>query len=84
MQQVNIHEAKTNLSRLIDAVEHGDEVIIARHNHPVAKLVVYIQDKKPRQSGVMKGNIDMSDDFNSSLPKEMLDDFQGLLHETST
>jgi len=39
MRQVNIHEAKTNLSRLIDAAEHGEEVIASRHNHPIARLV---------------------------------------------
>jgi len=76
MQQVNIHEAKTNLSRLIDDVEHGEEVIIARHNRPVARLVVF-SSNTIRQPGSMKGKIHMSDDFNAPLPDHILDDFEG-------
>ena len=75
MRQVNIHEAKTKLSSLIDAVEHGEEVIIARHNHPVAKLVMF--SALPRTPGSMKGEIHMHDDFNAPLPSHVLDDFEG-------
>jgi len=60
MRQVNIHEAKTKLSSLIDAVEHGEEVIIARHNHPVARLVMF--SASPRIPGSMKGEIHMHDE----------------------
>jgi len=76
MLQVNIHEAKTNLSRLIDAVEHGEEVIIARHNRPVAKLVM-LSSTTVRKPGSMKGKIRMADDFNAPLPDHILDDFEG-------
>jgi len=76
MRQVNIHEAKTKLSSLIDAVEHGEEVVIARHNRPVVKLVMFTSSL--RKAGSMKGEIHMHDDFNAPLPHDMLDDFEGL------
>jgi len=77
MKQVNIHEAKTNLSRLIADVEHGDEVIIARHNRPVAKLVMILPSSTDRKPGGMKGSIRMSDDFNDALPNDLLAAFEG-------
>jgi len=77
MKQVNIHEAKTNLSRLIADVEHGDEVIIARHNRPVAKLVMISSSITTRKPGSMKGRIRMSDDFNDALPDDLLTAFEG-------
>jgi len=70
-----MHEAKTNLSRLIDEVEHGEEVIIARHNRPVAKLVMI--SHCVRKPGSMKGGIRMADDFNAPLPDDMLAGFEG-------
>jgi len=75
MKQVNMHEAKTKLSRLIDEVEHGEEVIIARHNRPVARLVMI--SHCARKPGSMKGEIRMADDFNAPLPDDMLIDFEG-------
>ncbi|MBL4760167.1 MAG: type II toxin-antitoxin system Phd/YefM family antitoxin [Mariprofundaceae bacterium] len=76
MRQVNIHEAKTRLSSLIDEVEHGEEVIIARHNRPVARLVLFTpQVRKP---GSMKGCITIHDDFDAPLPDGVLDDFEGI------
>ncbi len=70
MHQVNIHEAKTHLSKLIQEVTAGGEVIIAKGNKPVAKLVA-LQTQKPfRQLGTAKGKMTMSADFD-----EPLDDF---------
>jgi len=76
MRQVNIHEAKTNLSRLIEAVEHGEEVVIARHNRPVARLVVF--SSVERKPGSMKGEISISDDFNAPLSDDLLNDFESM------
>jgi prevent-host-death family protein len=75
MRQVNIHEAKTNLSRLIEEVEHGEDIVIARHNRPVARLVVF--SSVERKPGSMKGKISISDDFNAPLPDDVLNDFEG-------
>jgi len=61
---------------LIDVVEHGEEFIIARHNRPVAKLVM-LSSTMVRKPGSMKGKIRMADDFNAPLPDHILDDFEG-------
>ena len=76
MRIVNIHEAKTHLSKLIDAVLHGDKIIIASSGKPVAKLESL--DKKSQiKFGVLKGKIKISTDFDASLPEDILSDFEG-------
>ena len=52
---VNIHEAKTHLSRLVERVEAGEEITLARAGRPVARLVPYIAGRKPRKLGIWKG-----------------------------
>lgn len=64
MQVVNIHEAKTNLSKLIEKISSGEEIIIAKAGKPVAKLSSYKEKLKPRKSGLWKGKVWMSEDFN--------------------
>lgn len=64
MQIINIHQAKTQLSKLLAQVEAGSEVIIAKAGKPVARLVVYKEEKKPRKPGLLKGKIFIPDDFN--------------------
>lgn len=64
MQITNIHEAKTNLSKLIQQVEKDGEVIIAKAGKPVAKLVAYTEEKKPRKFGLWKGKVFVPDNFN--------------------
>ena len=63
MQMANIHEAKTNLSKLIEKVEKGNEVIIAKAGKPVAKLVAYKPKKELRKPGIWKGKVWISPDF---------------------
>lgn len=63
MRQVNIHEAKTHLSKLLTAVEQGEEIQIARAGKPVARLVPAGGDRKPREPGFLKGRIWTSDNF---------------------
>ena len=60
----NIFEAKTNLSKLIEQVLAGKEVIIAKAGKPVVRLVSYKEKKKPRKPGAWKGKVWISDDFN--------------------
>ena len=68
MQTVNIHEAKTHLSRLLEAVEHGEEIIIARAGQPIATLVAYKPSRKRiAPPGSMNGQIWMSPDFNDAV-----------------
>lgn len=71
MRQVNIHEAKTHFSKLIREVLNGDEIIIAKGNKPIAKLISIEQAKLKRKLGTAKGKFKMTSDFD--LP---LDDFK--------
>jgi prevent-host-death family protein len=72
METVNIHEAKTHLSRLVQRVEAGEEIVISRAGKPVARLVPLAQQLKPRVFGQMRGRITISDDFDAPLPDELL------------
>lgn len=74
-EQVNIHYAKTHLSKLLERVEAGEEVVIARYGRPIARLCAVDGPGKPRVPGLLKGQIWMSDDFDDPLPPEILDLF---------
>jgi prevent-host-death family protein len=63
VKQVNVHEAKTQLSRLLQAVENGEEVVIARNGEPVAKLVPHVEEPKPREPGWAEGRIEILEGF---------------------
>ena len=76
MTKVNIHEAKTNLSRLVDEVTAGAEIVIAKAGKPVAKLVP-IGPARARKPGFLKGRIKIAADFDAPLPAELLDTFEG-------
>jgi prevent-host-death family protein len=62
---VNIHAAKTHLSRLIERVEAGEEITLARAGRPVAKLIPYVARREPRHLGLRKGQIWMAPDWDS-------------------
>jgi prevent-host-death family protein len=76
MDQVNVYEAKTHLSRLLDRVEAGEEVIIARAGRPVAMLVPYRKPRVRRQPGAWRGRVWIADDFDE-LPDWLLAAFSG-------
>ena len=76
MTTVNVHEAKTNLSRLLVQVEAGEEVVIARNGKPVARLVKCKPTGKP-QFGSWKGRISTPDSFFDPLPEEELKLWEG-------
>ena len=67
MLQVNIHEAKTNLSKLIQKAINGEDVIIAKGNKPIVKLVLVDNKKPQRKLGTAKGKIELADNFDESL-----------------
>jgi prevent-host-death family protein len=77
MGVINVHAAKTQLSRLLDAAVAGEEVIIAKAGKPVAKLVPIDQAPPPRRLGLLDGKINVPDDFDDPLPDEILDAFEG-------
>ena len=76
MPVVNVHEAKTQLSRLLAQVEAGEEIVIARRGRPVARLVRFTSRGK-RRSDAMKGKIKITDVFFEPLPEEELKRWEG-------
>jgi prevent-host-death family protein len=65
--KINIHQAKTHLSRLVDEVANGNEVLIAKGGRPMARLVPLGRDFMPRRAGLLKGKLRIADDFDRSL-----------------
>jgi prevent-host-death family protein len=74
MEVFNVHEAKTHLSKLLDRVAQGEEVIIAKSGRPVAKLVRVAVE--PRRPGRLKRRIRVGADFEEPLPEEILAAFR--------
>jgi prevent-host-death family protein len=74
---VNVHQAKTHLSRLLDEVAAGAEVIIAKAGKPVARLVPLEPVVRKKKLGLLQGRISVPDDFDAPLPPEILKDFEG-------
>ena len=75
MKKANLHEAKTNLSKLVDLAAQGEEVIICKAGTPVAKLVAFRTTKKKRKSGAWAGKVTIANDFDV-LPKEFMEYFK--------
>ena len=76
MRQVNVHEAKTQLSRLLEAVESGERVVIARGGEPVAELVRYRPKARRRKLGAFAGQGRIHADFDV-LPADLAAAFEG-------
>lgn len=74
--QMNLHEAKTQLSKLVDLAAAGEDVIIARGGKPVARLTSLLPPRV-RKLGVLKGQLWIADDFDAPLSDEVLRDFEG-------
>lgn len=72
---VNIHAAKTNFSKLIARVEHGEEILISRGGKPVAKLVP-IEAPAKRKLGLMQGIFSVPHDFDAPLADDVVDSFE--------
>ena len=75
--QVNIHEAKTGLSKLVERAEAGEEIVIARNGTPVAQLVPLNPPRARRRLGLLDGKFKIPDDFNRPLPASLLRVFEG-------
>lgn len=67
---VNIHDAKTHFSKLLERVARGEEVVIARAGHPIARLVAYAPPSGPRRSGAWRGLVRIGAEFDAPLPAE--------------
>lgn len=77
MATVNIHEAKMQLSKLVDAAMRGEEILIAKAGRPAAKLVSLAAPKAKRKFGLLKGRIRISRDFYAPLSDKVLASFEG-------
>jgi prevent-host-death family protein len=76
MTVVNMHEAKTQLSKLVERAAQGEDVVIAKAGRPVARLVPYEEDRLPRKPGAWAGQVWIADDFDE-LPADLLAAFNG-------
>ena len=77
MSTYNIHEAKSQLSKLIDAMQQGETVIIAKAGKPVAVLGPLQAANPQRVRGVLKGQIKLGPEFDEPLPADLLESFEG-------
>jgi prevent-host-death family protein len=71
-EQFNIHDAKTNLSKIIERVEHGEEIIISRAGHPVAKVVPLAGRIQRSGRGSLRGQLVLSPDWDSDAVNESI------------
>ena len=74
-KHVNIYEAKTRLSELVDRAESGEEIVIAKAGHPVARLVPLRKVREERGPGRWRGRMRIADDFDAPLPPDILGEF---------
>lgn len=73
MKKLNVHEAKTHLSRYLEIVEQGETIILCKRNIPVAEMHPIAKSRKfPRPTGLGKGKFKIGQDFDKPLPKEIL------------
>jgi len=77
MRQINIHEAKTHLSQLVEDAARGEEIVIAKAGKPVARLLGLAATPAPRRPGLLKGRIRIGADFDAPLPEDVLAAFEG-------
>ena len=77
MRTINISQAKTHLSRLVEEAANGEEIVITKHNRPVARLVALEASARPRKPGGWEGQVWMADNFDAPLPEKLEDAFCG-------
>ena len=73
---VNVHEAKTTFSKLLERVRRGEEVIVAKAGKPVARPVPFESARPERRPGSARGMIEISSHFDAPLPEDILDSFE--------
>ena len=77
MTKVNIHQAKTQFSRLVELAAGGEEIIIAKSGKPVARLGPLAGPPGKRHLGILAGRVRIPEDFDAPLPDEVIDAFEG-------
>lgn len=77
MATVNLYDAKTNLSQLVDRAAAGEEIVIAKAGRPMARLVPLSRPRQPRRLGLLEGQVRIGEDFDDPLPDDIRAAFQG-------
>jgi prevent-host-death family protein len=77
VRSVNIHEAKTHLSRLVEDASEGEEIVIAKAGKPMARLVPVEPKRKRRKLGWLRGKLEVPETFDAPLPDEVMREFEG-------
>lgn len=77
MEIVNIYEAKTRLSQLVDKAVAGEDVVVSRNGKPLVRITRLDSSKRPIRFGVLKGKIRIGKDFDAPLPAEVMAEFEG-------
>jgi len=77
MVTVNLYQAKTTLSKLVERAAAGEEIVIAKAGRPLARLVPLAKRAGPRQLGLFAGQVVMGDDFDDPLPEDIAAAFRG-------
>ena len=77
MDTVNLYDAKTNLSNLVERAARGEEIVIAKAGRPLARLVPLARRTTPRPLGLFANQVTIGDNFDDPLPDEIVDAFEG-------
>lgn len=77
METINIYEAKTRLSQLVDQAAAGEDVVVSRNGKPLVRITQLADAKPPVRFGVLKGKVSLTGDFNAPLPPDVLAGFEG-------
>lgn len=77
MRVVNIHAAKTQLSRLVEEAGRGEDIVIAKAGKPIARLGPLASRATPRRFGILRGKVRIPADFDAPLPDAVIDSFEG-------
>ena len=77
MESVNIYEAKTRLSQLVDKAAAGEDVIVSRNGKPLVRITALVPEKRQIKFGVLRGKVTIAPDFDAPLPSDVLAGFEG-------
>ena len=77
METVNIYDAKTRLSQLVDKAASGEDVVVSRNGKPLVRITQLVQPKRRIRFGVLRGKVRVAADFDAPLPHDVLAGFEG-------
>ena len=77
MKPVNIYDAKTHLSRLLDKAAAGEDVIVSRNGKPLARITQLAESRREIRFGLLKGRLSVPKDFDAPLPSDVIAAFEG-------